>query len=278
MLERLATDLSGVDGPYVLTDRRFAGSTCVSYRYGAFTSRSRLTEDGSSVHTMLAPDGSETEDERRPEFRLPPGVVDPFRTPPSGAGGGAIALHGYTFVEVLRHANAGGAYRFRSPDGEPVFVKEARAHNGYAPDGSDAKTRLTAEHLTLRTLHAASPGLCPRPVEQFQHWEHSYLATEFVPGVPLYRWMVTNNPAIHAGRPPEAFAAYHERCLALLDQLGDQLRRLHQLGFVFIDLGPNNVLVDDDDHPRLVDFEAAQRIDAVRLVMGTPGYPAPRRP
>ena len=175
-------------------------------------------------------------------------------------------------MEVLRHANAGGAYRFRSPDGETVFVKEARAHNGYAPDGSDARARLAREYLTLRTLHTASPGICPRPVELFRHWEHSYLATELVPGMSLYRWMTTHNPAVRAGEPSEAFGAYHQRCLALLDQLDGQVRRLHELGFVFIDLSPANVLVDDDDVPRLVDFEAAQRMDDVRLVMGTPGY------
>lgn len=272
IMERLTTDLAGIGGPYVLTDRRFADSECVSYRYGGFASRSRLTADGAQVPTMLAPDGTEIDDERRAEFVLPSGVADPFRAEPSGAGRGEIAFHGYTFVEVLQHANAGGSYRFRSPDGETVFVKEARAHNGYAPDGSDAKTRLANEYLTLRTLHAASPGICPRPVELFHHWEHSYLATEFVPGMPLYRWMVTHNPALRAGEGAEAFAVYHERCLALLDQLDDQVRRLHELGFVFIDLGPNNVLIDEDDRPRLVDFEAAQRVDDVRLVMGVPGY------
>jgi tRNA A-37 threonylcarbamoyl transferase component Bud32 len=271
ILERLATDLAGIDGPYVLTDRRFGDSTCVSYRYGGFSSRSRLTADGTTVPTMLAPDGTEVDDERHAEFRLPPGVTDPFRTQPPSVGRGEIAFHGYTFVEVLRHANGGGAYRFRSPDGETVFVKEARAHNGYAPDGSDAKARLAREYLTLRTLHTASPGICPRPVELFSHWEHSYLATEFLPGLPLYRWMVTHNPAVRAGEQAEAFGAYHERCLAVLDLLYDQVRRLHELGFVFMDLSPANVLVDDD-RPRLVDFEAAQRMDNVRLVMGTPGY------
>jgi tRNA A-37 threonylcarbamoyl transferase component Bud32 len=272
IMERLAADLAGIGGPYVLTDRRFSNSACVSYRYGSFASRSRLTVDGGRVPTMLAPDGTEIDDERRAEFRPPPGVADPFLTQPSGAGSGDIAFHGYTFMEVLRHANAGGAYRFRSPDGETVFIKEARAHNGYAPDGSDARARLASEYLTLRTLYARDRGVCPRPVELFHHWEHSYLATEFVPGIPLYRWMATHNPAVRVGEGAEAFAAYHERCVALLDQLDDQLRRLHELGFVFIDLSPTNVLVDDDDRPRLVDFEAAQRTDDVRLVMGTPGY------
>jgi hypothetical protein len=62
----------------------------------------------------------------------------------------------------------------------------------------------------------------------------------------------------------------------LLDQLDDQLRRLHDLGFVFIDLSPNNVLVDDEDRIRLVDFEAVQPIAEVRRVMATPGYQHPQ--
>ena len=81
---------------------------------------------------------------------------------------------------MLRHSNAGGAYRFRAEDGEPVFVKEAKAHNGYTADGADAKTRLNAEYLALRAIHGREPGLCPRPVELFHHWEHSYLVTEFI--------------------------------------------------------------------------------------------------
>jgi hypothetical protein len=272
IMTRLATDLAGIDGPYVLTDRRFADSTCVSYRYGGFAPRSRVTGDGIRVPIMRTPDGDEIDDERRPEFHLPPGVTDPFRQARTTSGRGEIAFHGYSFLEVLRHANTGGAYRFRAPDGEIVFVKEARAHNGYAPDGTDAKALLAAEYLTLRVVHARAPGLCPRPVELFGHWEHTYLATEFVPGMSLYRWMSTHNPAIRAGERAAAFAEYHERCLALLDRLADQLRRLHDLGFVFVDLSPANVLVDDDDRPRLVDFEVAQRCDDVRLIMGTPGY------
>ncbi|MEO9239008.1 MAG: lanthionine synthetase C family protein, partial [Jatrophihabitantaceae bacterium] len=45
-----------------------------------------------------------------------------------------------------------------------------------------------------------------------------------------------------------------------------------------IDLSPTNVLVDDDDRLRLIDFEAVQPIENVRRVMGTPGYqhPEPR--
>lgn len=278
LMLRLSADLAGIDGPYVLTDRRFGESTCVSYRYGAFRGRTRVDADGNHVPTLTGPDGTDLDDERKPVFHLPPGVSDPFREATAPAAGGTVTMHGYTFDTVLRHSNAGGAYRFRSADGTTVFVKEAKAHNGYTADGTDAKTRLAAEYLVLREIHARAPGLCPAPVELFHHWEHSYLVSELVQGMSLYRWMVTNNPAVLDHTDTAAYAGYHERCLALLDQLDTQLRTLHDLGYVFIDLSPTNVLVDDDDRVRLVDFEAVQPVDDVRRYMGTPGYlpPDPR--
>ncbi|WP_018680235.1 class III lanthionine synthetase LanKC [Actinokineospora enzanensis] len=273
VLRRLTTDLAGVSGPFILTDRRFGKSECVSYRYGAFLGRTRVDTEGRHVDTMLAPDGAEVDDERKPVFHLPPGVVDPFReVEPAKKAAGPVTLNGYRFETVIQHSNAGGAYRFRAESDEPVFLKEAKSHNGYTGDGADAKSRLTAEYLVLRAIHAGDPGLCPRPVEFFHHWEHSYLVTELVPGMPIYRWMVTNNPAVRVAPTESDFGDYHRRCLALLDNLDSQLRRLHDLGYVFVDLSPTNVLVDDDDGVRLVDFEAVQRIDDLTRILGTPGY------
>lgn len=276
LMQRLETELAGISGPYVLTDRRFGSSESVSYRYGAFRGRTRIDGDGYQVHTMLGPHGQEIDDERKPRFHLPAGLTDPFRQQAAVAkAAGPVTLHGYRYEKVLQHSNAGGAYRFHSEQGEPVFIKEAKSHNGYTEDGADAKARLSAECLSLRAIHSRAPGLCPEPIELFQHWEHTYLITEWVPGNSLFQWMVTNNPALHIEPSATAFAEYHRRCLAVLDQLEAQLDRLHELGFVFVDLSPNNVFVDEDDRVRLIDFEAVQPIRAVRTVMGTPGYQHP---
>ena len=276
VLRRLTAELSGISGPYVLTDRRFGDSECVSYRYGAFRRRLQVDAEGYLVHVMTGPDGQQIDDKREPRFVLPAGMSDPFREDPAApAVRGPVVLRGYTFEKVLQHSNAGGAYRFRSAQDDPVFVKEARSHTGYTEDGADAKTRLQAEYLTLRAIHRHAPGLCPKPMEFFQHWEQSYLVTEWVAGDPLYHWMLSNNPALGIAPTPAAFADYYRRSLALLDELAGQIRRLHELGFVFVDLSPNNVLVDGEDRPRLIDFEAAQPISAVRRLMGTPGYQHP---
>jgi len=281
LLRRLEAALSGVSGPYVLTDRRFGSSECVSYRYGAFRGRHRIDAEGNRIPVLIGPTGEELDDQRKPVFHLPPGVSDPFRPEPKPTDSAAprpVVFHGYVFEKVIRHSNAGGAYRFRSEQGVPAFIKEARAHNGYTEDGTDAETRLQAEYLTLRAIHSRAPGLCPEPIKLFHHWEQRYLITEWIDGESLHRWMVTNHPALHPNPDPVEFEQYYQRCSALLDQLEDQLSQLHELGFVFVDVSPNNVLVDEDERVRLIDFEAVQPSHAVRRIMGTPGYhhPDPR--
>ncbi|RDI68003.1 class III lanthionine synthetase LanKC [Nocardia pseudobrasiliensis] len=274
LLERLERELSGIAGPYVLTDRRFGSSQCVSYRYGAFRARSRLRPDGTRIPTMLALDGAEVPDERRPGFLLPAGIADPFGPAPDAEGEEQVSFHGYTFDTVLQSSNAGGAYRAHRADGGLVFVKEARAHNGYAGN-EDARGRLDREYLTLRALHAAAPGLAPAPIELFTEWEHTFLVTEFVPGRTLSKWMVATTPLIRAGEKRAAFDAYYRRCAHILDQLAAQLDTLHELGYAFVDLSPGNILVDADDTVRLIDFEAAQPVDHPLGLLGTPGYEPP---
>ncbi|WP_422647435.1 class III lanthionine synthetase LanKC [Actinoalloteichus caeruleus] len=275
VLRRLEHDLAGVPGPYVLTDRRFGSSRCVSYRYGAFRSRYRLEADGTRTPVMAAADGDEIPDDRRPEFHLPAGVADPFVEAEPDLSDGPVAFHGYTFDAVLQHSNAGGAYRATDATGRQVFLKEARSHVAHSGRDVDAHARLTAEYLVLRALHAGAPGLAPEPVERFDHWEHAYLATELVPGRPLSRWLMANNPAIRVDQPAEAFTDYYRRCGLILDQLRDQLDRLHELGYVFVDVSPRNVLVDDEDRVRLVDFESTQRRDATIQPLATPGFVPP---
>ncbi|WP_069162663.1 class III lanthionine synthetase LanKC [Nocardia altamirensis] len=274
LLERLERELSGIAGPYVLTDRRFGASQCVSYRYGSFRARYRLQPDGTRESTMRALDGTEVPDERRPEFLLPAGVVDPFGPVAEADGDDEVNFHGYTFETVLQPSNAGGAYRARRADGTTVFVKEARAHNGYAGN-EDAHSRLRREYLTLRALHAAAPTLAPEPLELFTEWEHTFLVTEFLPGRTLIKWVVANSPLIQAEQDPEVLAAHYRRCTHILDQLAAQLAVLHDLGYAFVDLSPGNILVDDDDTVRLIDFEATQPIDHPLGMLGTPGYEPP---
>lgn len=209
---------------------------------------------------QISPDGLELLDEQPPQAQLPAGVPDPF-TPPVAVVPAEVSINGYRITSLIQRSNAGGAYQALAPDGTAVFVKEARGHNGYDWDGSTAVQRLRHEHRMLTEIHAAAPGLCPAPVELFAHWEHEFLATELVPGRSLWSWMASVSPTLRANRSPADFADYYARCRSILRSLRRQVDRLHELGYVFGDLNPNNVLVDDGERPRLIDFEAARRGD-----------------
>src|SRR5262249_43556750 len=276
LMAALDAALPGESGPYVLTDRRFGSSSVVSYRYGAFTNRSRVEPDGTRAPVLTGTDGAEVLDDRQPRFVLPAGVVDPFAPPPEAAAPGQLQINGYMCTAALQLSNAGGRYRATHTGGRTVFVKEARNDNGYQWDGTTAVQRLRRERETLRRLHAAAPGVCPEPLDYFRHWEHEFLVTELVPGVALTSWTSQHNPLVKADATPAMFRAYYDRCRALLGALREQVHRLHAAGYAFVDLNPNNILVDADDNPGLIDFEGAQPLGEPRPVHGAEGFLPPK--
>jgi tRNA A-37 threonylcarbamoyl transferase component Bud32 len=276
LMRALAEALQGEVGPTVLTDRPFPGSRVVSYRYGGFVGRSRLLADGTHRPQVLDGSGTPVDDRRTARFTLPDGVRDPFAGDVTAAQADPEpSFGGYRFSRLVRATNSGGSYLATAAAGRPVFVKQARPHNGYQWDGSTAVERLRHEHRVLLQLQDACPGVAPEPVELFTAGEHDYLVTELVPGRTLWSWAAEHNPLALTDIRPAAQAGYLARCRRLLDRLQEQLDRLHAAGYVFVDLNPGNVLVDEHDRPRLVDFEVAGRVaDPVRG-HGAAGYVPP---
>jgi hypothetical protein len=279
VMTELAAALEDEEGPCILTDRRFGASQVVHYRYGAYVNRSRVLADGS--YEMLVRDayGRDVPDRRGVRFELPEGMTDPFADPrettptqdaPSGRSPGCA---GYSFGRALAHSNGGGAYQGRElATGRTVFIKESRGHNGLISLDSTSRDRLRHEYQMLRRLHRARPGICPEPLAYFRRREHEYLVTEFVPGTSLQEWCVTNNPIIWTTVSAENARAYYGRCLRILDELSRVLRELHQMGWVFVDLNPGNVLVDENDSARLIDFETSASPGKLTNPIGAPGY------
>lgn len=280
LMERLAAALTGEPGAYVLTDRRFADSRVVHYRYGAFTRRERLLLDGTRQPLVRDAQGNDIPDERRPSFVLPSGIADPFAGPaaePTRRGGPITLNDRYEVQEVIRHSNGGGTYRaLDRRTGATVFVKEARAHNGFGADGTDARERLRQEHRTLLAIHAKDPGLCPEPIDHFTHWEHDFLVTEFVEGLPLLKWTSTHHVLSLLDADSDRRAAYLDQVDVLVGRLRDALDRLHALGLRFGDLSHGNVILPQGGGIRLIDFETATPLTEPPVQMATLGYVLPK--
>lgn len=276
LMRELADLLADEHGQYILTDRRFADSKVVHYRYGSFTRRARLKPDGSVVDLVGNGHGELVPDLRDPAFRLPDGITDPFAAAADEAGQ-ELSFHGFAFESAIAHSNAGGAYLGREvATGRKVFIKEARAHTGLTWDGRTGPERLRLEWETLQTIHSKLPGVCPEPIAYFTEWEHEFLVTEFVEGTTLNSWVVANSPVIEVDADADAFAHYYRRCGDLVTAVADILDRLHDAGYVFVDVSPRNILVPLDGPPRLIDFEAASAIGEQFTPIGTENYTPPR--
>lgn len=278
LMERLASDLAGEDGPYVLSDRRFRDSHVVYYRYGAYRARGRIQLDGTNQDLVRDGEGRDVPDRRMAYFSLPPGITDPFRFGSAGGRkpGAPLLRERYSVTSVIRHSSAGGAYEAQDlHTGGKVFIKEARPHMAGLSTSDDAQSRLRAEHATLVRLHADAPGLAPEPIELFLDWEHLFLATEFIEGTPLQDWAAVNNPVSRVGDDTTDAGEYADRVRRILASLRRDLARLHGMGLQFGDLSHNNVLIDADDQVRLIDFETVTDLQAARSAMATVGYKAP---
>ncbi|MFJ6904902.1 class III lanthionine synthetase LanKC [Streptomyces griseoluteus] len=282
LMELLSDALRDEQGPHILGDRRFRDSSVVAYRYGSFVDTSRTRPDG--LPERLVPDGfgELVPDQRGVTFILPAGVTDPFAAPATPAPPThtdsvpqpeAVTFDGLRFERVLQRSSGGAAYQAVTTDtGRRVFVKEARAHVGLHWNHTSGQERLQHEHTVLSELQEKAPGIAPQPLSHFRRWENTFLVTEFIEGRSLRTWMVEHLPSIKVGSPASTYEAYYARCLTVLDQLREQIARLHAAGYVFVDMTPNNVMVDDEDRVRLIDFEAASRSADSFPLLGTDGF------
>ncbi|MFD9905912.1 class IV lanthionine synthetase LanL [Streptomyces sp. NPDC059063] len=268
----------GLDGPAILSDRRYRDGGLVHYRYGGFSgSQQVLDVDGSYVPMLVAPDGGWERDQRNGWFSppswalLPAGVPSPAadRAAESGDRSKVLLNDRFMVYEAIRHSNRGGVYRaLDCGDGDrKVVIKEARPFIGAEHDGTDARDYLRNEHATLSAL--APLGVAPRPVDLFDYQGHLFLAEEEVPGTTLRTWVEQHV----VDEPTRALPL--STVLPLARRVLDIVRTVHDKGFVLRDLTPSNVMVTPDSELMLIDTEFAAVPGELVTRVQTPSYAAP---
>ncbi|AUG76958.1 hypothetical protein CFP65_2101 [Kitasatospora sp. MMS16-BH015] len=287
LAERLHRATEDLPGPGVLSDRPYAPGSRVSYRYGVFTGRAELGNDGAYRSMLTGPDGQRAEDLRTAGYRCPPWLVDPVEGRGSTAGtaaaqdaaaggagkprGGGVLLGGrYALTAAVRHSTKGGIFLGKAVDsGAEVVVKQARAHIEVDRSGREARTALRHEAMLLTRLDGQR--LTPRPIELIEQDDNLFLIQERIPGLPLASWVAGR--LRRDGTPDVAWAEAGPIALALTEQL----QRVHAQGLVLRDLSPTNVMVQPDGELRFVDLELAATAGSTAGTAGTPGYRAPEQ-
>ncbi|WP_130797173.1 class III lanthionine synthetase LanKC [Streptomyces otsuchiensis] len=268
--DALTRALDGFDGPHILSDRRYPGSRVVFYRYGGFTTISRVMPDGNRELLIRTPEGEPVPDVRHPYFHTPDWVSDPFRNdsvPAAEETGGTearritLAQGRFTVTGAMQFSNRGGLYRAEDNEtGADVLLREARPGVQVGPDGLDAAEVLRHEFDILTEL--ADTGHFVRPVACFTEGEHTFVAEEFIEGSHVGLLNTTHNPLYTLELTPEKLTDYYDRFRGLWLQIAEAIAACHERGIVLGDLSPTNIMVTPDDRVRIIDMEAAFHEDA----------------
>ena len=101
-------------------------------------------------------------------------------------------------------------------------------------------------------------------VRTFKDSKRVYFLTEFVRGLDLFDVLRQLNLV------SDRDAKFYSACMVLM------FEHLHERDIIYRDLKPENVMIDDDGYPKLIDFGIAKIVQGrTYTVVGTPHYMAP---
>lgn len=301
LLEALYAACGDLRGPYILSDSPYKDSTVLFYRYGGFHNFSEVNVFHERKSLVLDSSYRFVEDQRVPNF-----IVPPFARPPAfvleaeadsdadadalpetvdgppadatedppGDTAGSVLLNGrYEVLGVLKQSNIGGVYLARdSASGEQLVVREARPYTDPDLHGQDAIVRRRREYEILRTLDGLD--IAPRPIDFFEEWRHSFLVISHVPGRSLRQLIVSKCATLHTQSDAAELGAWFELAHRVAIDLIGKVQAMHARGVVYGDISANNIIEHQSgDRFLLIDFETSFRpgIDRGHNAF-TPGY------
>ncbi|MEW6512343.1 MAG: serine/threonine-protein kinase, partial [Bacteroidota bacterium] len=129
----------------------------------------------------------------------------------------------------------------------------------------EARSAATISHPNVCVVHA---------IEEAEGQQ--FLVMEFVEGVTLRKWAARKRAQAHASALPIRDA------LTLGIQIASGLEAAHKKGIVHRDVKPENIMVNDEDHAKIMDFGLAKLVGESRLTrtgatVGTVAYMSPEQ-
>ncbi|MEJ3654271.1 serine/threonine-protein kinase [Actinomycetes bacterium KLBMP 9759] len=168
----------------------------------------------------------------------------------------------YQLLGRLGSGGMGQVYASTGPHG-PVAVKVVHA---WLAHDEQFRARFAGEVKASRKVVGPWTAAV---VDADPEADVPWLATEYVPGVPL-------DDAVRAAGPLPPAAVHY-----LASNLARALATIHAAGLVHRDVKPANVLLAAD-RPRLIDFGISRALDGTRMTgtgatIGTPAYMSPEQ-
>lgn len=255
----------GMDGPYILTDKRYLDSKIVFYRYGGYGKKFLLNVYGEKSLVLRNPNGDVVIDDRTPRFRLPSWVIDPKECSLSKENNvlkqNQVLLNNRFAIEkAIQFSNSGGVYVGKDTHtGKKIIIKEARPLvNISAENREDAIAVLKREFHILKLLE--DTNYTPKPLAYISEWEHNFLVEEFIDGTLFSTYRAMDEVAILTNKSinENTIHLFLYRFFTIGKNLIKAIKSFHKLGIIVGDMSPSNIFIDPNTLDiRIIDFEGA---------------------
>ena len=259
IVRRCAEETKDLDGPHILSDRRYRDSRVVHYRYGEHWSSYEVGPNGERAPIVVGPEGERWSDERQAYYRFPPWTRDPFPDPPlteQPGEAGILLQNRYRVTNAERFSSLGGIYLATDMEtGRKVVVREARPHLG----GEGQSIAILRKEARILKRMAAT-GYFAQFVDLFQEWEHWFLVQEHLEAESLWGYAINFTMGLENGQ--RTAAELFDRIRSTIIKIAEALIVVHERELVLRDLTRSNVMFTaDTDEVRFIDLELAYELD-----------------
>jgi tRNA A-37 threonylcarbamoyl transferase component Bud32 len=182
-----------------------------------------------------------------------------------------IQLQDIEFGRIIGRGLMGTARVCKIKNQQKYFVMKSLRKDYIVKHNDQRHVNNEKEILTLMLLHSQSnpaSNFCVKLFGTFQDRNHIYFGLEYVPGGELFHRLGKKTSF-----PPAVAKFYATEIFCALDYI-------HSIGYVYRDLKPENVILDEEGHCKLVDFGFAMACrpeDRLKTMCGTPAYLSPEQ-
>lgn len=176
--------------------------------------------------------------------------------------------HTYVIEEAIARSGFGATFRaIRQKDGEQILIKQMLDQSSYDQFKTQLMASFKREAKFLRNIkHPAFP----RGYEYFERNKSFYLVMDFINGKELSK-AVEEYRKTNKGKVEDGLIVY------LGVEIADALEVIHNQGFIYRDLKPQNVMLDGiSSKVKLIDFGTLYHASDVNpLIFESEGYTPP---
>ncbi len=258
-----------LSAPPIPFDSKYRPDSCVYYRYGAFRALELESLGGSRALAVRDPAGNLVPDLRESAPK-PEWISDPFlpkSAPHMRAAAPTPLQTRFKAFRAMAQRGKGGVYIAFDISATPprlCVLKEGRLQGEVILDGRDGSWRVRHEERVLQSLATAGIAV-PYIYSSFEAEKNYYLATEFIEGESLEKWLSRKRRRLPL-----------VSCISLGVELALLIADIHDAGWVWRDCKPANIILTRRGALRPLDFEGACPVHSPDpMPWGTPSHVPP---